>query len=422
VEAIDLLERALAIDPGFAMARARIGYVYCMKWNYLDKAKPYLEEAYRHADRLTEKDRLYIAAWYAVANADFPGAIEAFRVVVARYPLETEAYVSLARLLNRESQSAEAIDVAERGMAVDAESGALANTLGSAYLNLGRRDEAIAAFRRYVELEPREANAYDSLGLGLQWFGFYDDAIAEYTRALEIDPDFEIALVHLGNAYAQTGRYAEAISCYSRYGEIGPSEGERTRAQICLAHQYFTRGDRARGLATVRKVLAASPVSAQTEFDMALLTGDLAAAERASTRLDDKAADRGGRLTDRFRLYLLGRLAFDEGRHDEAIERFREAVRQPPPIWNQDPLEDCLANALLEVGRLDEAAAEYERILGVNPNYPLARFHLARALEQKNDVERAAEEYGRFLDSWSRADADVPEVTAARERLEQIAD
>jgi tetratricopeptide (TPR) repeat protein/DNA-binding winged helix-turn-helix (wHTH) protein len=419
-EAIALLERALAVDPGFAMARARIGYVYCMKWGYPEKARPYLEEAYRHPDRLTDKDRLYIAAWYAVANADFEGAIQAFRVVLARYPLETEAYVSLARLLNREARSAEAVEAAERGMAVDAESGALANTLGSAYLGLGRREEAVAAYRRYVELEPREPNAYDSLGLAYQWFGDYDAAVAEYGRALEIDPGFEIALVHLGNAYAQTGRYREAISCYSRYGEIGPSDGERSRAQVCLAYQYFKLGDRARSHAAARKAVALSSANALTELEIAVLEGNVAAAERASARVGDALPDRGGRLTDRLRLYLLGRLAFEQGRLDEAIERFREAVRQPAPIWNHDSFEDCLANALLEAGRLDEAIAEYERILGVNGNYPLARFHLAEALERKNDAEGAAREYRRFLDAWPHADADVPEVAAARERLARL--
>lgn len=418
-QAVELLERAIAADPGFAMARARIGYVYCMKWSYPDRARPHLEEAFRNPDRLTGKDRLFIAAWYAVANGDFPGAIQGFRDVVARYPLETEAYVSLARLLSRESRNIDAVDVAQRGLVVDSESGELVNLLGLAHLNLGRRDDAITAYRRYVELEPDEPNAHDSLGLGLQWFGLYDEAIAEYSRALEIDPGFEIALVHLGNAYAQMGRSREAVACFSRYGEIGPSDVERARAQVCLAYQYFKRGDRARGLAAARKAkaISANPAASLNELEMAVLNGDVATAEQILARHDETLVDRGGRMTDRLRLYLVGRVALEEGRGDEAIELFREAVRQPPPIWNHDVFEDCLANGLLDAGRLDEAIAEYERILTVNPNYPLARFHLAQAWERKNDTARAAEEYRRFLEAWNRADADIPELVAARSRV-----
>lgn len=71
----------------------------------------------------------------------------------------------------------------------------------------------------------------------------------------------------------------------------------------------------------------------------------------------------------------------------------------------------------LEAGRLDEAIAEFERVLAINPGYPLGRYHLAEAYERKGDSTRAAEEYRRFLETWSLADADVPEVVAARRWL-----
>ncbi len=60
-----------------------------------------------------------------------------------------------------------------------------------------------------------------------------------------------------------------------------------------------------------------------------------------------------------------------------------------PPTYSLDSFEDGLANALLELGRLDEAAAEYERILRLNPNYPLAQYHLAQAYERKGQLKEA---------------------------------
>ena len=91
-EAIALLEKAVALDPQFAMAHARIGYVYAVTWGLADKGKPHLEKAFQLSDRLTEKDKLYITAWYAIANLDYPGAAQMFRQVIAEYPLEIEAY------------------------------------------------------------------------------------------------------------------------------------------------------------------------------------------------------------------------------------------------------------------------------------------------------------------------------------------
>jgi tetratricopeptide (TPR) repeat protein len=84
--------------------------------------------------------------------------------------------------------------------------------------------------------------------------------------------------------------------------------------------------------------------------------------------------------------------------------------------WNIDSFEDCLANALLESGRYDEALAEYERILKINPNYPLAHYHLGQTHDGKGDCEKARTAYQQFLQVWREADASLPEILAAKQR------
>jgi tetratricopeptide (TPR) repeat protein len=71
----------------------------------------------------------------------------------------------------------------------------------------------------------------------------------------------------------------------------------------------------------------------------------------------------------------------------------------------------------MELGPLDEAIAEYERILKLNKNYPLVHYHLAEANERKGRGDQARAEYERFLQVWSEADADIPEVIAANKAL-----
>ena len=56
-EALALLEKAVALDPQFALAYARIGYVYAVKEGRGEEAKPYLEKAFQLADRLSDKDK-----------------------------------------------------------------------------------------------------------------------------------------------------------------------------------------------------------------------------------------------------------------------------------------------------------------------------------------------------------------------------
>ncbi len=241
-EAIELLEKAVALDPQFAMAHARIGYTYAVTWGITDKAKPHLEKAFKLSDRLSEKDRLNINAWYAIANLDYPNAIEIYREIIAKYPLETESYWRLGRLLEGEERLDEAVAVLKQGLTIDPQAKNIHNLLGGIYAESGNHSEAIASHQRYVALAPAEANAYDSLGSSYQWSGDYAKAIENYNRALELQPNFEIALVHLANTRFQLGQYAEAINLYRRYIKIAPSENERARGWDCIAQVYLKKG------------------------------------------------------------------------------------------------------------------------------------------------------------------------------------
>jgi len=72
---------------------------------------------------------------------------------------------------------------------------------------------------------------------------------------------------------------------------------------------------------------------------------------------------------------------------------------------------------LIQQGKLDDAIAEYERILKLNPNYPLVHYHLAQAYERRGQPDRARAEYEQFLQVWKDADGDVPEIVGAKKAL-----
>lgn len=418
-EAIALLKRAVALDPQFAMAHARIGYAYTVTWGFKDEAKPHLEKAFQLSSRLTEKDRLNITGWYGIANLDYPGAIRSFRELIARYPTEVEAYWRLAQLLVGEEQGEEAIEVAKRGLVIDPEEQNLYNVLGGIYSGLGRHGEAVAAEQRYVALAPQEANAHDSLGIAYQWAGQYDQAIDEYGRAIQLNPEFEIAVVHLGNVYFQMGRYREALRLYQTYLLKSPSDLERSRANAYLAWVYYRKGELDRAEHSARNLPPTlDPVLVRIPLIVARERGDLATVEFWRNQRAAKARPaRGARPTLRPSLYARGYLGLKSGQGADAIADFKEALRHRPATWDIDAHEDCLADGYLALGRVDEAIAEYERILRLNPNYPLAHYHLGQAYDRKGRGDQARAEYERFLQVWKHADPDIPEVIAAKKRL-----
>lgn len=423
-EAIGLLEKALALDPQFAMAYARIGYIHAERMGQGEKAGPHLAKALQLDDqapgRLNERDKLYIAAWSATANLDPPRTIAAYRELLSRYPLETEAYRRLGWALGRQYKYEEALQVTRQGLVTDPEEKDLYNLLGGICLRLGRNAEAQAAFERYTQLTPNDPNAWDSLGLFHQWLGQYEQAVNAYHHALALNPESRIAIIHLGNLYFQQGRYRAAIEQYQRHFQIARDDNQRARSFQYTAAVYLKQGDLPRAAAAIKEEVKYSPESLWTSLVLALARGDQTAAQKLSAAVFTPANynyyNERGWL--RFWNYQRGYLALKQGRAEEAINHFRAVALQQPLEWSYDSYEDCLANAYLELGRVDEAIAEYERILKINPNYPLAHSHLGQAYERKGEGGRAGAAYRAFLQTWTDADADISEVMEAKARLD----
>ena len=418
-ETIEMLEKAIALDPQFAMAHARIGYVYAVRMGQGEKAIPYLEKAFRLSDRLTEKDKLYINAWYANAKHDALTAIESYQKMLVNYPLEVEAYQRLGWLLISQEKFDEARLAVKHGLVIDAEAKDLYNGLGTSYAQQGKYDEAIAAYQHYVRLAPSDPNALDSLGAGHQMFGRYEEAIAAYQRALALNPESRVAIIHLGNTYFQQGRYQAAIEQYQRYIQVARDDKTRGRGYEYLAHVYLKKGDLGRAEAAARQATQCYKQAAWVSLPIAVARGDRRAVEKLKPELlaslsQAELAERGYL---RIYYHCLGYVAQTSGHAEEAIKYFKEAVRHQPVYWNFDLLEDCLANAYLEFGWLNEAIAEYERLLRFNPNYPLAHYHLGQAYERQGKWEQARAAYQRFLEIWKDADRELPVVVQAKERL-----
>jgi eukaryotic-like serine/threonine-protein kinase len=415
-DAIDLLEKAIALDPEFAMAHARVGYTYSVTWAQTEKGKPYLEKAFQLSHRLTEKDRMNIAAWYAIAHMDFSGAITAYRGIIARFPLETEAYWRLSKLLAGEEKYEEAIEAVRLGLAVDGGSKDLYNSLGGILGAQGKLNDAIAAHERYVALAPTEPNAYDSLGLSYQRSGNYPEAIKNYELALVLDAKFSVATIHLANSKLQLGKYREAIALYNRYIDNAPSKTEEVRGLDALAFVYLQLGkfEQAEEMATRARQFDTPLI--WHSYLVALKQGETRQARRWESAMLSgmQFYDRGNRSNYRLELYYRGMLALNNDDPGKALDYFRQTLTHPPPTWHYTDFEGCLAGAFLKLGRNDEAISEYQRILGLNPHYPLAYFYLANAYERAGDLQNAKQHYRLFLHEWEQADDDIPEVKAAR--------
>ncbi|MEM9379356.1 MAG: tetratricopeptide repeat protein [Planctomycetota bacterium] len=131
---------------------------------------------------------------------------------------------------------AEARDVLEGLDAEDIES-----LEAAAKAEYARNDQlaAIASWTRVVLLEPTPER-WVSLGRSLRGFKMADEAEAAFRTALDLDPDHASAVLEVAQLDAGHGDFAAAIDLYRRAAELAPRDGEPWAR---LARLHFLGGD-----------------------------------------------------------------------------------------------------------------------------------------------------------------------------------
>ena len=416
-EAIGLFQQATALDPNFAMAHARIGYTYTSSLGRPREAIPSLEAAFRLSAKLTPSDRLHIAAWYALANFDYAGAITAYQALIVNNPRDVEAQTRLGSLLSGERRPTEAIAVLQRALVIDPNSATTWNVLSGVQNRAGMGEQAVASARRYVALLPDEPNAWDSLGLSLHIAGQLDEAASAYRKALALRPGFKLAIIHLANLAYQSGRFNESLDWCRQFLDLASSNSEKARGYRCQASTYARWNRHQEANAATEKSLALDPYDVDGPALLALQQGNRKRAIQL-TEVQFARNDRGHRTQGRSRFVLLGGIAASEGRTEAALAAFQDALRENPPVYGTDWYEDCLADALAALGRYDEAILEYQRALAKFPGMALTRYHLAVVYDRQGKREQARAEFERFLKEWKNADPGAPELALAAKRLQ----
>jgi predicted Zn-dependent protease len=110
-----------------------------------------------------------------------------------------------------------------------------------------------------------------------------------------------------------------------------------------------------------------------------------------------------------------------EGRGVESDQMFTKAADaeqelgyREPPFYIR-PVEEARGDALLRAKRYDEARKAYEAALKQRPESGFALYGLAQAEVAAKQRSEATAVYARLLQVWAKADADLPQLKAARE-------
>jgi tetratricopeptide (TPR) repeat protein len=401
---------------------------------------------------------------------------KALRKIVSSYPddLEAKLFLALASISGYERDgspkpgTAEAISLLRDALAKNPKHPAANHYMIHATESGKRAIDGAPSADVYGSLAPKVGHAVHMPGHTYVHIDRWDDAAKAFERSAEVDRayirdnkettdhaagPYGHNLHFLATVYDYQGRYRDAVSASRELLEATKAPDER-RSRAAIEGRFSML----RALARFEKydeILDGQTLPDEGEFeifkawryyalalakigklDLAAGRAQLETLEREIPRLKEnfekikgmpQSIPQSGRQRQMLRalavapIELRARILAREGEADQAIAKLREGVEEEinlgyaePPLY-PNPMEEVAGKICLELKRWKEAEEFFSAALERDPGSGRAYFGLMQAQQALGKYNEARASYAKFLNAWSKADADLPEMRRAKE-------
>jgi tetratricopeptide (TPR) repeat protein len=349
-EALAEIDLALAINPGNAAWHAHRGYISeeLERWECA-------ADAYAHAHELDPGDReISVALGAALARLGrFSKALALFEELARAHPDFEPAYchrIGIYRELGRHEKAEEMFYLAQE---LDETCPHCFYHLGASLATREQFDRAVYCWKRVIALCPEYIGVNRLIAQAYRAQGKLDLAKDYYLREVREDPGDPELLFELAELTLQAGDVAMATA---RFAQIVELEPEHAPAHFALGEICLARG----------------------QLDQALQCFERAEA------IESPAPDLPG-LDAR-----VGETLFRLGRFGEAKERLEAALAEDDDD-DGAALRVLLGTCLLALGKVDDAADAFRRILATEADHAVAHHRLAVCLLRQGRFGAALE-------------------------------
>jgi TolB-like protein len=292
-QAIDLYQRAIVLDPGFARAHAALASAYVVLPGYTkeqgdeQKLLPMAEQSARTALSIDPKigEAHAVLAQINSQQGDLLDAESGFFFAISLEPNEATPHHWYSILLGKVGRLQQALEQARRAQELDPGSAIIASNLSAVYLTTGDYDQALryAKLSEGLGLNAKQAGARAAIALRR---GEWDEAKALLLQHESLPPQLR----------QLTGRFVDAL----RDPSLRPQVVAEMRAfdpkivpQIELVPSYIELGELDLAYDLLFEDLAHDPTGWATRLDVAIAWGPAGAAFRGDPRFGE-AAERMG--------------------------------------------------------------------------------------------------------------------------------
>ncbi|MGB8582076.1 MAG: serine/threonine-protein kinase [Candidatus Sulfotelmatobacter sp.] len=433
-------QRAIELDPNFAMGYAAVGNNY-LSLGELGRASEYFTKAFQLREHASEREKLTItAAYYQNVTGELDKAAQTYQEEIESYPRYFAAYGNLGNVYTSQGQYEKALEITKQALRLAPDRVANYVSLANDTIALQQLDEARQVTHE-VQGQKLDNSILHNLLYALAFIGANSAAMAEQEQwfagkpeenfGLSLSSDTEAYAGHLGKARELTRRAVDsAIRADSKEnGAIW---------QAIAAQREAAYGNAAEARQSAAGALKLVPTSQGVEVEAALafaMAGDTAKAESLAQDLG-KRFPLDTQVQSLWLPAIQAQLALNMKNPASALTTLQAAspieLGQIGFVANMSCLYPTYVRgeAYLAAGQGGSAAAEFQKIIdhsGIVWNCwtgALAHLGVARANALQSRTSKGADAdaarvralaaYKDFLTLWKDADPDIPILKEAK--------
>jgi eukaryotic-like serine/threonine-protein kinase len=416
------MQRAVSLDPNFAMAFASLGNTYVVRGEN-GQAAENMRKAYDLRGRTSEKEKLFISSGYErLVTGNLEAALKIYELWVRTYPRDEAPEASLTGIYEQFGEYEKALRAAQEALKLNPGSAARYGNLTYAFIGLNRLEEA--------KVTVQEARAHNIDGISLHFNLYVIDFLEHDTLGMEREardlmgkPGYEDRMLQTESATAAYGgEFAKARELTSRAVNSAQRADEKEAAA-----EFNAEG-------AVREALIGNMALAKQEAQSALalaegkdveatsaialgLAGESAQAERLASDLG-KRFPKDTIVQSEDLPMIRAAIALQANNADKAVEALKSAA---PYELGQGLYPAYMRGEAYLAARQGVAAkVELQKILD-HPGVVqydaigvLAHLGLGRAFALTGDGPKAKTAYQDFFAIWKNADPDIPILQQAK--------
>jgi tetratricopeptide (TPR) repeat protein len=480
-QSIALVEKAVEIDPEFAMAYRSLAMSY-NNLGLLSERRKYMQKALELSDRISDRERYRIQGdFHFSSEKTYDKAIESYNKLLELYPEDSIGNNNLGNVYWYLEEWDKAIERYEACKKIKATFTPSYSALADSYRAKGLNEKATEVLEFYLNNVSDDASIHQEFAHDYLHQGKYDLAQAEMDKAFTLDPthflnfyyrgiisyykeDFakaeeeylklleerEPRSVYYGRnglafLYLLQGRFEKSkdilkpgIELVKRFGiKWAESEWHSSLAYIHLKsgnpEEALEESDEAWKIAAEAENLRLQRFALFLKAYAYVEMKSLNEAQKVTDELKDMIEKGMNKKAIKYHHFLMGLIKLKRENFSKSIEYFKDVLSLvpfqyslvPPLIRDHHALFiEPLALAYYKAGDFEKAQVEYERIISLISGrllygdiYAKSFYMLGKIYQEKGMNVKAIEHYEKFLALWKDADPGIQEVSEAKKQL-----